>query len=311
MIMVNMGMPPEEVIKKRKIFFANNIMPLAIKPSNIKNTFLLLFMLYQNVDESTIFFQSLIKVTDQLEDMFIDSYPLNIKNIEKGSDQEKAYISMIEQLKENTLYGSSMITTVDKNYPKYYKLTGVRQNVDKSATVMDAYIDRDNYIKLKLYLEKLTNCTTSLGENFFESIFVDPKYRNIEFVNIEKVKHDATSKNMTKLINFNINHYTMNCGPSEYKFNYITPIDKDHLMVPLSNPLHSDLYDTFYSNDPTITDVIIDKDCEQVLLLYEEKSIIDNKVKSVKALKLTYDLVNKTNIVDCNNIIYKKGVEEI
>lgn len=304
MELAKLGLPKEENIVTRNKFIANNVLPIAFKPTNVKNRFLALFVAIQDIDESCIYLQSIIAINNKFELDYIMHHELNIANMTKNSKTLEAYQNMIKNMTNSNIYATDFIMNDEKDFPLYYHSLAIKAIDQTHASVLDLYFNRDYFIKINLYLNRLANINKFSNNHVPEALFNDPRLHNIEFVQIEKIKHDATARIVTQHGTININHYTMWCGPSVYKMNYLSPIDKDHTSIPLSNPLDINLYNAFYESHTFIDELITYND--QVFLLYEERSEITKDFKSMKALKLSKELVDKTNFLDSNNMIYDK-----
>jgi hypothetical protein len=293
MVLIKIGAPKESNIVTRNKFIANKLIPICIKSIEDSNNFLLLFMAHQDYDDSYMFFQILLNDNDNI----LIHHPLYIKNISENEKSLEIYKEFISKLDYKTnLYATDLILTQDDEHKNYYKSIGIKAIDSTHASIVDIYFNRDNYIRIKLFLSRLNNTKFFFGA---ESIFMNSKYNNIEFVKIEQIKYDATSQ----YNNINMSHYTLWCGPSKYKINIVSPIN---IGLILSNPLDSNLYTSFYNNDFLVTEIIIDDDT--TILLYEQYSEIDNSFKGLKALYLSKELVNKTNIIDPDNVIYEKRI---
>lgn len=306
MVLIKIGYPKEDFIVSKNNFVANKLLPVGFK-SVSNNQFLLLFVANQDYDDSYIYLQILLNAEDPLEESFIKEHPLYINNIQPGTERYEAYQKMLQWFNDSNLFATDFDMKLDKvsNIPHYYHCTGIRAIDEKHASIMDIYIPRSNFIKMKLYLNTICHPKYSLTSFENEYIFMDPKLSNMEFVKIEKVKYDATCRSEIEGKKINISHYTLWCGPSEYRLNFVTPVDDDHLIRPLANPLNFNLYDVFYKKHFFVTDIIEDE--EQVYVLYEAYSDIDNSFKGMKVLILDIELANKTNFVSYNNNIYEEN----
>ena len=63
----------------------------------------------------------------------------------------------------------------------------------------------------------------------------------------------------------------------------------------------SSQYEIFYQNDFIVNDIIRDVN-DDMLVLFEERSEINNNYKSTKALRFNKEMIEKTNLVNFNNI---------
>ena len=61
----------------------------------------------------------------------------------------------------------------------------------------------------------------------------------------------------------------------------------------------------FYQNDFIINDIIRDVN-DDILVLFEERSEINNNYKSTKALRFNKEMIEKTNLVDLFNVYEDK-----
>lgn len=305
MVLYKVEPPKEESIVTRNKFVVDSILPIGIKAGPIKNTYFILFIAYQDYDESYIYLQLLTATENAFENEFIKDNSFNIANIDPNTEKGKAYNELISKMNGENLFGTDFVMKQNEEFPMLYKSIAVR-GIDKThCSVLDVNYTRDNYIKLRLYLDKLSNIPLDKNLQNFETIFTNTKYNNIEFVDIEKIKYDATT-----IVNgdnsYLISHYTMWCGPSKYSMNYITGKDADinHSVSKLSNPLAFDLYNSFYTKDFIVTDIIANNDGSGIII-YQEYSEINGSWKSTKALKLTKELMDQTNFIDPYNKIFK------
>lgn len=315
MELIKLGLPKEENIVSRNKFIANQILPIGFKPANKSGTmFLVLFVASQDMDESCIYLQFMISINSKFEEQYLKNHELNIVNMKAGSKVYSTYKELVKDLNKSNLYSTDLALNDEDDFPLYYHSIAVRPIDNTHASVLDIYLNREYFVKLNIYLNRLNN----IGHNHIKRIeqelvitklapelsFTDPKLNNIEFVSIEKIKHDATARVVTSFGTININHYTMWCGPSVFKMNYLSPIDKDHISIPLSNPLDINLYDAFYNKHNIIQDIFTYND--QLFILYEDYSDITGEFKNTKVLKISKELADKTNFIDYNNMIYEK-----
>ena len=67
----------------------------------------------------------------------------------------------------------------------------------------------------------------------------------------------------------------------------------------------SSQYEIFYQNDFIVNDIIRDVN-DDILVLFEERSEINNNYKSTKALRFNKEMIEKTNLVDLFNVYEDK-----
>ena len=294
------GLPNDENIISRNKFVIDTIFPVAIKPTEMENSYLLLFTAHQNCDNSYMYFQIMINVDDSTSSDFVNSHYLFLKNISSSIENEKAYKESISNLKNDNLYGTDFDLKQDEEYENYYRCTGVRGIDFTHASIVDIYVPKDNYIKIKLYLDKITLYPDR--KYIHELVFIDRKYNNMEFISIGNIYYDGTCQ----IDVANLSHYTLydKDRHRRYCINYLSPIDKKYFYNMLKKPVDFKLYESLYKDSVIVNDIIVEEDF--VYLLYEGRSVIDGSLKSMKVLKLARELVNKTNFIDYNKNIYIK-----
>ena len=103
--------------------------------------------------------------------------------------------------------------------------------------VLKLLITYDNYIKFNLFF-------TRLIQHIFgaETIFDNPKLKNLEFITIKHSKLDASSSDINSSIV--LNHYTVGAGPTIFKFNFISPKLSGRNLI---NPMDPISYSEFYN----------------------------------------------------------------
>ena len=63
-------------------------------------------------------------------------------------------------------------------------------------------------------------------------------------------------------------------------------------------PLSAEVYERFYSDDFTVSDMFYDFHSDSIFVLYEVRSDITNSYKETKALIFSRELYDKTNFVN-------------
>ena len=184
----------------------------------------------------------------------------------------------------------------------YYKSIVMANDIP--PTIIDLYKDANDtifYNQLEPYIKRYKKVYFSpSGSSLVYPLeyILRKKYKNIEFVTIDHVKLDASVED--KALKSVFNHYTVGCGPTIFKFNFLSPISEDKNKK-LRNPMIASQYEIFYQNDFIINDIIRDVN-DDILVLFEERSEINNNYKSTKALRFNKEMIEKTNLVNFNNI---------
>lgn len=313
MVVKKIQEPSQEQIVSRNKYIVNDIYPISLKATPIElDKFIILFQCHQDYDDSYIYIQAMFIMENEFIDKeFFNKHPLNVENISRNDITKNTYAELLSKLQPNgsNLYICDLKMDIYEDNPTYYHATAIRPIDQKHASILDLCIPRDNFVKISLYYDSIVNRPFSFimdNHKSHEFIFSNPKLHNIEFVKIEEVKLDATRTFLGNESLF-ISHYTMHCGPSEFKMNYpvgcvasIINDDGDEIIPPLKIALDKSLFDPLYSNDIVIEFMFIQNDF--LYILYEEKSIIDNSFKKMYLLRLTKDLYDKTNFVNPKNI---------
>lgn len=298
MVLAKITIPKEENIVSKEKYILNGIFPIGFKESNVKGSFLFLFGAYQDWNEKVVYLQFLFQTEDQFEYETIKSHNNYIPNYENIIEKKSVYYKMIEHMTDSNLYATDFILNrSERDY--YYIMNGIRAIDEKHADVLDIYVPRHNYIKIKSFMENL-NVRSTL---FNTTIFADPRLSKIEYVKIEQLKRDETSivGDGSKFVD---THYTMNCGPSTYKMNYRSGIKKDGILV---HPLDSEIYNANYSCDYYIDYIVQDED--EILVVFDEDADVfgnPTEGRGTKALRLNKELADKTNFVNQYNKIYQE-----
>ena len=304
MVLVKLGLPKEENIVTRNKFIVNKIVPIAIRETNIENQFIILFAASQDYDDSYVFLQILVNTENELDLEYLKNHNLNIfrfkdKKVYNENNKEFAsYLQIISKMTSSNVYGTDLRMEESKDHPFYYHCVAVRA-IDKShASLLDLYFTTDNFVKTNIYLNRIISIP--FNKYIHEEIFQNKKFNNVEMVGVETVKIDGTKTVNHLTVSYYTTHYTMNCGPSKYVFNWLTVGSDKNI---LKNPLDSSLYDSFYKDHFDAKESFLDN--KYCYLIYEEKSPIDGSFKKIKVLRLKPELVEKTNIVDYENIFLR------
>ena len=299
MVLLKVETPNEINIVTRNNFIVNRILPVSIKKCNAENFYMFLFSAKQDYDDGYIYLQLCIGMENGFETDYISNHPLNIERNKDNPEKMEAYKNIISNLNDHNLYSCSLDMRLDSSHPMYYHSIAVR-TIDKNhSSVLDLYIPRDNFVILSLYLNSLINCIKNKEDLFTSSLF-----RDIEYVNIETIKYDCTAHDWDadKIVMEKDpkrgycyqSHYTMNCGPSEYRVNYCSRSKTSPRG--LKNPLDQSLYKAFYNTDCRVSFMFFDENILCILYFVGGKK--------TKLLRLTKELYDKTNFVDQENIFY-------
>ena len=302
MVLAKISIPKEENVVSMDKYVLNGIFPIGFKESNVKGSFLFLFGAYQDWNDKVIYLQFLFQTEDPFEYEILKNHTNYIPNYENIIEKKSVYNKMIEHMTDSNLYATDFILTkAEKEY--YYQMNAIRAIDDKHADVLIVYVPRQNYVKIKSFMENL-NVRSTL---FNTSLFADKRLSKIEYVKIEQVRRDETAV-VGDGSTFVDTHYTMNCGPSTYKMNYRSGIKKDGT---LTNPLDSNIYNSTYSCDFYIEYIIQDED--EILIIFDEDADVfgnSTEGRGTKALRLSPELAEKTNFVDQYNKIYQEETTE-
>lgn len=300
MVLVKIGLPKDENIVSRNKFVVNKIFPIAIRNTTVEDQYIILFIAYQDYDNSFLYFQMMVKSENAFDHTYLENHELNIKRFQNNQNDKslEAYQKLIAQITPNNVYATDFTMIGDPNYPLYFRSTSVRAIDNTHASLVDMYFTIDNFAKIKIYLNRFVNNPNIKA--LHEEIFNDQKYHNFELVNIETVKMDCTKiESAYENMDFYTTHYTMNCGPSTHQMNWIIVESRER---PLKLPLDKNLYDSFYEFHYKVKDVFLQD--EDLYIVYMD-SYVNGNYKKTKLLKLNKELTNKTNFKDPLNIFIK------
>ena len=291
MDLYRLGLPDDEAIIVRDKFIVDTIIPLCLRKATDKD-YTILFYAVQDSTESSLFLQSIVRVTDDLDEGFLNNHPLNIVNIQKDPKRLAFYNEKIDSMHGNT-YNTDFDMEEDQDNKRYFhanatKAIYVKSTKEPQAALVDLLITRDNFVRLSLFFTKFL-----IRDTYAESMFITPKLTNISFEKITHVKLDGSSWNRATGMIYN--HYTMGNGPTMYRMTFISPEKKNGK---LRNPMIAEHYNTFYGKDFLIRDIIFDSHQDRIFVLYELRSEITNQYKGTKVLVLDKEIYDHTNFVD-------------
>ena len=295
---VKITYPEDLKISKSDIFIADQILPICINKI-ADNRFIFLFGLIQDSSEETIYTQVIVQTDNDMENSYLENLLLSRLNnpayhSEYVDKMIEIYITSVNDIKSNhKIYNADMDMVIDEENKIYYKFRAAAPNKDGSANIVDVLVPRDNYIKLNIFFNRVYAIIKAP-----EMVFSNSKLKNLEYIKVKKLKHDCSATDLNSQVVFN--HYTCECGPnSRFKFNYLS------MKIPgrtLRNPTTPNIYDSLYSDDFIVNDVIYDPSEDVLLVLCEERSEINNNYKSTKVLKFTKEFYDRTNFLDPEKI---------
>lgn len=297
MIPVSMKISDPQLIISRKVFMGTKIVPLAIqKDENNNKIYKILFKFTETVSNDDIFFEARISIEDSLDKNYIESRSLYIDNIKKNENKFKAFKEVMSEFNSEKFYiGDFRFDMEGSNqYIDAYKQVKTKDGKVYYEAIK-IYISRIMFIILSLYTEDLLD---PYSEQEKEFLFISGEMNNLRFEKAEDIKLIATSKKQLEDNNFSYNTmYEMNCGPTCWKFVYeiITPEDLE-LKEPLDYSIFDPEYYQYYNN--FIGSVTYKN--EFVYIITRDKN---NKVVAVK---VSNELINKTNIINPYNIFIEE-----
>lgn len=301
MVLIKMDLSAEECVEKRETFVVDSIVPLAIKPTAIKDQYLMLFATCEECDDKYMYFQILLQSENEADKHFFDNHYLNMNNLKSNNFRLEAYMKFMKNLSNNNLFFTDFSMTKAEN-SSYYCSIGTRTIGENKACNIEIYFPVKSFVKLKLYLERFIKMPY-IGTRH-EDVFRDDSYNNIIVENIESIKMDCTKAELNgRATSTYTTHYTVNIGIKIiYKFNH-TIVAETNKNV--KHNMDSKLYDDLYSNDTFVGEIFSDD--KFVYFVYREKSI-DGSLKSIKLLKLDLELANRnTNLFNHDNIFIKEN----
>lgn len=299
MDLTKITLPEENQIIEKKLFSPNEFRLLSISLTNNDKIGVFLFRAVQTSTDDKLFIQVPFLISDQTDVSYITMSKLFIRNIILFDDKKDEYDDLVKDMNEENTYLSDLCINEYAETPKYYILKCTRNCDPKNNyfSEIDLLVSRDLFIQINLFTNQFVLKILGADLNFLSY-----KYKNIEFVTIDHVKLDASVED--KALRSVFNHYTVGCGPTIFKFNFISPISEDKNKR-LRNPMISSQYEIFYQNDFIVNDIIRDVN-DDMLVLFEERSEINNNYKSTKALRFNKEMIEKTNLVDLFNVYEDK-----
>ena len=157
MELYRLGLPNDNVIIARDKFIIDIIIPLSIKKINDKD-YSILFFAEQTSTESSLFLQSIIAMSEEEDEGFLNNHPLNIINIQRDPERLKFYNEKIDSMHGNT-FNTDFDMCQNKEEPRFFSAISTKPIYvagakEAQASVMDLLITRDNFIRLSLFFTK-------------------------------------------------------------------------------------------------------------------------------------------------------------
>ena len=299
MDLTKITLPEENKIIEKKLFSPNEFQLLSISLTDDNNMGVFLFRAVQTSTDDKLFIQVPFLISDQTDVSYITTNKMFIRNITIFDDKKDEYTDLIKDMNEENTYLSDLCINEYAESKKYYILKCTRNCDSENGyfSEIDLLVSRDLFIQINLFINQFLLKILGADLNFLSY-----KYKNIEFITIDHVKLDASVED--RALKSVFNHYTVGCGPTIFKFNFLSPISEDKNKR-LRNPMIASQYEIFYQNDFIVNDLIRD-DNDDLLLLFEERSEINNNYKSTKALRFNKDMIEKTNLVDLYKVYEDK-----
>lgn len=294
-------LPPKNIIKSEKKFILSNLIPVAIRRIK-EDLYSNLFLAYQSSIDKYIFFQLFIGINpkDEISRVYLDNCSIGMNTIKNDKERSNRYQRIISNIAHDNSFNSSLEFGYDDE-SGYYTFLGVRAITDRAAEVAEFYINSNFFLKLNLYLKSLQTLNPTP-----DVYFTNKDFKEFDIVPINEIQHNATARCINKDADesFLFDHYTMKCGPHEYKMNFVNKEQKKNRNRILTDCMDYDKYKIFYEKDNLIKDLVYDVEDKYVFLLYPIFNVIDNSLKSMKVLKIPKKLIDHTNILNFERNVY-------
>ena len=291
---------PSKIIVQ-KIFIANKMAPLAIqRDEQNQSEYKVLFKLDENITGNFIYLEIRLKAEDNFDKSYIESKSIYLDNIKKDDKKYEAFKTIMKDFNPDIFFiGDFNIIRNDSEMN--YSINAIRSLTPDGQNFFfelnKIYIPRYMYIILTLYLQELLD---PYSDNENELLFVANDVMNMRFEKAENMKLIAsTKKEIDNAFSYST-MYEMNCGPTSWKFIYeiITTEDlklKEPLFSSIFNAEYSQYYNNFIGSVPDRGFVYI---------------IVRNDQNKVVAVKVSNDLISKTNIIDPYTIFIEEDVSK-
>lgn len=291
------SVPGLKVYKDERVFFIDEIYPLMIRHMG-KDEYTILFLgVVADATDGTgnVCFNVPIKVDDNRGVEYFATNPLNYNNITKNKELLEFYVESTKGIEASNLFLTDFDLEEVPGKPLYHCIAS-RKTADNTACVADINMNRECFVKLNLFFVRLQNYNALAA-----GVFANIKLKNIKYSKIDHIKLDGSGTDLgSKLV---CSHYTCGNGPETYKFNFLSmKLDGRRLRCPMT----SEVYEKLYSKDFVIVDIFYYEKKDQFFILYEVRSDITDKFKETKALILSKEFYDKTNIVNEERIYEKE-----
>lgn len=289
-----------EIIQDNTPFVIDEILPLSIRPIG-NGLYMVFFVGKCSATEETIFINTPIRSVDNVDFNFLNNHPLNINNITDDPRRLDIYVQFTKDATDDLVFVSDFDMKQDVMQPVFYSFIGSRKDSEFQVTTKKILINKEGFIKINLFFVK-----TKGRDITAPTVFFDHKLKNIKFSKVDHVKLDGSGTDISSAII--CSHYTCGNGPELYKFNFVSiKLEGRRLRVPLS----AAIYEKFYADEFTVTDMFYDFHSDSFFILYEVRSDITNSYKETKALIFTKEFYEKTNFLNPERIYEEDNKKEI
>lgn len=282
-------------------FLSGEVLPVAIKEAG-DMMFAILFVLSsieENKDGKCVaLYIHYTPENANNERKFIQSHPANFNNLGKNPEKLAKYNELTSFVADSSdIYSTDFRLVQDKDKKMYYTCKAYRKNKDDNdkVDVLTLLVHRNSFIKINLYLQRL-----SMLDSLAETTFMNYKFNKVEYVNPGSIQLDATYE--LEGSNCVYSHYTAHCGKNKYKFNNVSLALPINIRGTLKKKVGYNAYSMLYIKDFMVVDRFLDFETGELYVIYEEKYEATGKFKKCIALKLTKEQCDETNLVKPFNI---------
>lgn len=286
MIAMSMAGDTRNVIIE-KIFLANRMAPLAIqKDEKNPNCYKVLFKFEESISDNFIFFETRLLTENSLDVSYIESRSIYIDNLKKNEEKMKAFKAIMKDFSENKFYMGDFNFNIENIN---YKINGFKQMFGKNNTVVyehvEIYIPRYMFIIISLYMDDFLNPFNEMEKEF---LFISNDILNMRFEKVENVKLVASSKYEDGDVFHYPTMYEMYCGKTVWKFIYDIITEDD---LELKELLKYSIFEPEYSQyNEKLIGIVEDRDYTYIITTNAQDKIV--------SLKVSKDLIDKTNLLD-------------
>lgn len=286
---VNINKDSDSIITEEK-FAANEINLVNIDKIS-DHLFRFIFYIEQHSTGDIIFLGLYIHASNYADEIYFNQY------MHKFRERRELKEEVTEAFSDDSLHYLCDFDMINSNTNKlYFEMDAYRLVENKYFSRMNILLNKDLYIKISLFFNKMMQY-----KEYPEDIFLSKKFNNVEFVTINHLKHDGSGTDNSS--NIVLSHYTCGRGPTIFKFNYVSPKKYNKK---LRNPIRAELYSLYYEEDFSISDMIYNVQLDILYVIYEIRDRITQEYKSTKVLCFTKEFYERTNFIDLDKI-YEKG----